>query len=76
MKIAFFCPGQGSQTVGMGADLVERFPASRALYEEADTILGWRVSTLSFEPERNCGDFAPLKAVDFAKGRQRSTVPR
>ncbi len=42
-------PGQGSQFTGMGKDLFENFPAVTALYEEADDILGFRISKLCFE---------------------------
>jgi [acyl-carrier-protein] S-malonyltransferase len=41
-------PGQGSQFVGMGKDLVERFPRVKALYEEADETLGYPLSRLCF----------------------------
>jgi [acyl-carrier-protein] S-malonyltransferase len=54
---AFLCPGQGSQTPGMGADLVEAFPTARALYDEADSILDWSVSELCFgEPSDQLND--------------------
>ncbi len=42
-------PGQGSQFVGMGKDLVENFPAAARMYEEADEALGFAISKLSFE---------------------------
>lgn len=40
MKRAFLFTGQGTQFVGMGADLAERFPAARAVFDEANEILG------------------------------------
>jgi [acyl-carrier-protein] S-malonyltransferase len=49
MKTAMLFPGQGSQFTGMGKDLFENFPAVTALYEEADDILGFRISKLCFE---------------------------
>lgn len=47
--VAFLFPGQGSQKVGMGRDLAAAFPASRAVFEEADAALGLPLSKLCFE---------------------------
>jgi len=49
MKTAMLFPGQGSQFTGMGKDLAEQFPAVARIYEEADEILGFGISKLSFE---------------------------
>lgn len=46
---AFLFPGQGSQSVGMGKALAERYPESRAVFEEADQVLGFALSALCFE---------------------------
>ena len=46
MKLAIVCPGQGSQSVGMMADLAEARPEVRATFDEASTVLGydlWRL---------------------------------
>ena len=48
-KIAFLCPGQGSQTVGMGRDLADRFPVAAQTFAEADAALGFPLSKLCFE---------------------------
>src|ERR1700735_4282549 len=48
-KIALLFPGQGSQTVGMGRELKEKFPTARAVFEEADAALGFPLSQLCFE---------------------------
>ncbi|SFZ80864.1 [Acyl-carrier-protein] S-malonyltransferase [Devosia enhydra] len=48
-KTAFTCPGQGSQAVGMGKDLADRFPEARAVFDEVDDALGEKLSTLMFE---------------------------
>lgn len=48
-KLAFLFPGQASQYPGMGRDLAEKFPESRAVFEEADAALGFPISKLCFE---------------------------
>ncbi|HEY0079083.1 MAG TPA: ACP S-malonyltransferase [Pyrinomonadaceae bacterium] len=51
MTLAYIFPGQGSQYAGMGRDLWENFPVSRAVFEEADDALGFALSRLCFEGE-------------------------
>ncbi|MGA2743166.1 MAG: ACP S-malonyltransferase [Candidatus Sulfotelmatobacter sp.] len=47
--IALLFPGQGSQAVGMGKELAEKYPVARQTFEEADEALGYKLSTLCFE---------------------------
>ena len=47
--IALLFPGQGSQSVGMGKDLFEKYPVARQTFEEADEALGYKLSQLCFE---------------------------
>ena len=49
MKKAFVFPGQGSQFSGMGKDLYESSEVARALFDEADLILGFEISKIMFE---------------------------
>jgi len=49
MNTAFVFPGQGSQYVGMGKSLVEKFATARAVFDTADTVLGFPLSELCFE---------------------------
>ncbi|GMQ78189.1 MAG: ACP S-malonyltransferase [Anaerolineae bacterium] len=48
MSIAFLFPGQGSQQVGMGSKLYQNEPASRAVFDQADDLLGFPLSDLCF----------------------------
>src|SRR5271156_7158470 len=52
-KIAFIFPGQGSQAVGMGKDLAEKYPIARQTFEEADEALGYKLSQLCFEGQED-----------------------
>ncbi|MEW5988298.1 MAG: ACP S-malonyltransferase [Chloroflexota bacterium] len=66
MSVAFLCPGQGSQQVGMGHDLYERVPAARAVFEQADDLLGLALSTLCFQgPEDALTDTANQQPALF-----------
>jgi [acyl-carrier-protein] S-malonyltransferase len=48
MKIACIFPGQGSQSVGMGADLYKQFPAAQDIFTKIDKIAGRELSKLCF----------------------------
>ena len=47
--IAFLFPGQGSQVVGMGRELLSEVPALSAVYQEAQEVLGYDIQQLCFE---------------------------
>src|SRR5271165_4458702 len=47
--IVFLFPGQGSQSVGMGRELVALYPVARETFDEADDALGYKLSQLCFE---------------------------
>jgi [acyl-carrier-protein] S-malonyltransferase len=49
MAVALVFPGQGSQAVGMGAELAKAFPAARKVFDEVDAALGQKLSHIMFE---------------------------
>src|SRR5574339_1295724 len=49
MSVAFIFPGQGSQAVGMRAELAKAYPEARAVFAEVDEALGQDLSRLMWE---------------------------
>jgi [acyl-carrier-protein] S-malonyltransferase len=49
MKTAFLFPGQGAQTVGMGAEIAREFPVAAQVFERANDIVGFDLSDICFE---------------------------
>ncbi len=47
-KTALLFAGQGAQAVGMGKDLAEQFPTAKALFEKANSVLGYDLATICF----------------------------
>src|SRR5580698_1541136 len=62
VKLAFLFPGQGSQAVGMGRDLSEKFSIAKQTFDEADEALGFSLSKLCFE-----GPEEQLKLTEFTQ---------
>ena len=62
MTIAFTFPGQGSQAVGMGRALAEAFPEALAVFDEVDSALGEKLSTIIFE--------GPLETLTLTENAQ------
>jgi [acyl-carrier-protein] S-malonyltransferase len=62
MAIAFVFPGQGSQAVGMGAELAKAHTAAREVFAAVDDALDQRLSTLMFE--------GPLEALTLTENAQ------
>src|SRR5439155_118326 len=48
-KVAFVFPGQASQYPGMGKELAGKYPAAKAVFNEADEALGFSISKMCFE---------------------------
>ncbi|MDE2836473.1 MAG: ACP S-malonyltransferase [Chloroflexota bacterium] len=86
MTTAFIFPGQGAQAVGMGADAYHGSPAARAVFEEADSVLGVPLSrlildgpadelvrSLNAQPAILCVSIAMLRAAEERLG---TAMPR
>ncbi|MXY94912.1 MAG: ACP S-malonyltransferase [Caldilineaceae bacterium SB0670_bin_27] len=65
--LIFLFPGQGSQHVGMAKELAESYPAARAVFAEADEVLGAPISRICFEgPEDQLTDTINAQPALFA----------
>ena len=62
MSTAFVFPGQGAQTIGMGHDLAQAYPAAKAVFDEVDEALGEKLSALIWE-----GDIETLTLTENAQ---------
>lgn len=62
MARAFVFPGQGAQTIGMGKDFAEAYPAAKQVFDAVDDALGENLSALIFE-----GDIADLTLTQNAQ---------
>jgi [acyl-carrier-protein] S-malonyltransferase len=62
MAIAFVFPGQGSQAVGMGAELAKAHASARAVFDEVDGALGQALSSIMFN--------GPLEALTLTENAQ------
>ena len=56
-KFSFVFPGQGSQVVGMGSDLANNFKLCKGVFDQADEILGIKLSRILWEgPSESLND--------------------
>ncbi len=61
MNAVLVFPGQGSQRAGMGADVAERFPSARAIFEQASEVLSLDVLAIC------TGDDARLQLTEYTQ---------
>jgi [acyl-carrier-protein] S-malonyltransferase len=68
-RTAFVFPGQGSQQVGMGADLIKAYPEAEATFALADEVLGFSLSDLCFNgPEEKLNDTLNTQPALYVMG--------
>ena len=53
VALAFVFPGQSAQTIGMGRDLADAYPAAQAVFDEVDEALGEKLSALIWEGDQD-----------------------
>ena len=88
-SFAYIFPGQGSQAVGMGWELYQSSPAAREVFDEADEVLGGRLSRLCFEgpedelrqtvnaqPALLATSVAAMRAIAEAMGGRSAPAPK
>ena len=68
-KAVLLFSGQGAQKVGMGEDLVEAYPSAKALFQQADQVLGRSLTSVMFEgPEEELTRTANCQPALFLHG--------
>lgn len=68
-RTAFVFPGQGSQQVGMGADLVKAYPEAEATFALADEVLGFSLSDVCFNgPDETLNDTLNTQPALYVMG--------
>ena len=80
-QVAWVFPGQGSQTVGMGKDLADRYPSAARVFDEANEAIGIDLRTICFDgpqdeldrtantqPALVASSIAALRAAEEATG--------
>src|SRR6201986_2913103 len=68
-RIVLLFAGQGAQTVGMGKDLVARYPLAAELFAKADSVLGYSLSRIAFEgPEEELTQTKNCQPALFVHG--------
>ncbi|MCX5800392.1 MAG: ACP S-malonyltransferase [Candidatus Eisenbacteria bacterium] len=69
MQFGLLFPGQGSQHTGMGRELFEEYKLARETYEDADRILGYSISSISFDgPEETLRETRNTQPALFVHG--------